>query len=111
MPSFDIFCLRIFIAFSRLSRTSTSSGRPSRLSKAHLPKSLGFLPAVGGSVKANQHLDILHISFLLSGPTMGLVGIPIHPVGQGRLHALRPCIYLYYRHAVHKLAAPTRGFR
>src|SRR6476661_302722 len=28
MPSLDIFCLRIFIAFSRLSRTSTSTGFP-----------------------------------------------------------------------------------
>src|SRR5690242_15871603 len=32
MPSFDIFCLRIFIAFSRLSRTSTSTGLPNAFS-------------------------------------------------------------------------------
>src|SRR5689334_7530874 len=31
MPSLDIFCLRIFIAFSRLSRTSTSTGLPNVL--------------------------------------------------------------------------------
>jgi hypothetical protein len=33
MPSFDIFCFRIFIAFSMESRTSTSRGRPSNVSK------------------------------------------------------------------------------
>src|ERR1700712_5222161 len=32
MPSLDIFCLRIFIAFSRLSRTSTSTGFPNEFS-------------------------------------------------------------------------------
>src|SRR5689334_18075752 len=32
MPSLDIFCLRIFIAFSRLSRTSTSTGFPNAFS-------------------------------------------------------------------------------
>src|SRR5215470_4054709 len=32
MPSLDIFCLRIFIAFSRLSRTSTSTGLPNEFS-------------------------------------------------------------------------------
>src|SRR6185295_18398421 len=33
MPSLDIFCFRIFIAFSIESRTSTSSGRPRSVSK------------------------------------------------------------------------------
>src|SRR5215510_7243297 len=32
MPSLDIFCLSIFIAFSRLSRTSTSTGLPNEFS-------------------------------------------------------------------------------
>src|SRR5687768_9815794 len=36
MPSFDIFCLRIFIAFSRLSRTSTSTGFPNVFSMGRM---------------------------------------------------------------------------
>src|SRR4051794_40719570 len=36
MPSFDIFCSRIFIAFSRLSRTSTSRGLPNKFSTPFL---------------------------------------------------------------------------
>src|SRR5688572_5465006 len=46
MPSLDIFCLRIFIAFSRLSRTSTSTGFPKVLFS--MGRTVGNRSAPGG---------------------------------------------------------------
>ena len=53
MPSLDIFCLRIFIAFSRLSRTSTSIGFPKTGSIE--PQ---WVPQPGAGVKLAEFINL-----------------------------------------------------
>src|SRR5262249_47989971 len=73
MPSLDIFCLRIFIAFSRLSRTSTSRGRPSKLSKR---SSLGSTVITRGP-RARQARATLRLAHSIQpcGPSSSIIRI------------------------------------